>query len=137
MKNMTNNDLVNKIRKDLIDTTYYSEIKSSLRGSVLWKNIGDICQTISKVFAGISTVCAFAAGFFNLVILSFLAGCLGTLSMVTQQFSSYASNESIIQIERTNKILKDLGIANVVDIETGILRTNNNVPTAAPKVTEI
>lgn len=100
--------LKTKIMTQLIEPAYYNDTEKNIRAREKWKSISDISQTISKILAGISTVLAFAAGFFNITILSFIAGCLGTLSLVTQQFSQYSLNESKDRTLRINRILSNL-----------------------------
>ncbi len=116
MTNNITNALIDKINKELIEPTYYDDIKNNLYGRSKWKTISDITETISKILAGITTVLAFAAGFFDMSFLSFMAGCLGTISLVLLQFSSYCSNESKERTIRANQILKNLGITNIIDI---------------------
>lgn len=116
--------IITKIKQDLIEPTYYEDIKNSLYGREKWKKIGDISETISKVLTGFATIFAFAAGYFKLTYLSFIAGCLGTSAIVLLQFSSYAVNESRERTARANIILHDLGIKKIVDIEAGLLNTN-------------
>lgn len=123
--------LMEKIKEELIEPTYYQDIKDNLNGRETWKKIGDVTEAISKIFAGLATVAAFAAGFFNITILSFISGCLGTLALVIQQFSTYSYNESKERTNRVNKILTDLGLKNILDLstynllETGIGKLNS------------
>jgi len=100
--------LKTKIMSELIEPAYFNDVEKNIHSREKWKSISDISQTISKVLAGMATVLAFAAGFFNITMLSFIAGCLGTLSLVTQQFSQYALNESKDRTLRINRILSNL-----------------------------
>ena len=59
---------------------------------------------------------AFAAGFFDSVILSFLAGCFGTFALILRQFSSFSIKESSERTQQVNKVLQKLGIDEIVDI---------------------
>lgn len=105
-----------KIVKELIEPTYYQDAKTSLEWRSRWKKIGDVSEAMAKILASIATIVAFAAGFFDLSILSFISGCLGTVSLVFLQFSSYAMNESRERTQRTNRILEDLGTMKIIDI---------------------
>lgn len=112
--------LKTKIMTQLIEPAYYNDTEKNIRAREKWKSISDISQTISKILAGLSTVLAFAAGFFNITILSFIAGCLGTLSLVTQQFSQYSLNESKDRTLRINRILTNLHYPRKIDKELSI-----------------
>ena len=68
-----NPELVNKIRKDLIEETYYQDIKYNLGSRTRWKITADVTETISQVLTGITTILAFSAGFFTI---NYLLNCL-------------------------------------------------------------
>ena len=108
--------LAQKINDELIEISYYDDVKKGLHYRYKWKKIGDITEAIAKIVSGLSVVFAFASGFFNISYLSFIAGCLGTLSLVLLQFSSYAFKESSERTRQINKILSKLGISSLVDI---------------------
>jgi len=59
---------------------------------------------------------AFAAGSFDNFILSFIAGCCGTLALVLLRFSTFSIRESRDRINQANDILAELGINKMVDV---------------------
>lgn len=111
-------DFVESITKKLIEPTYYTDIETSISDRKKWKIVGDITQVMSKVLSGASTILAFAAGFFQLSVLSFVSGCLGTTALVLSHFSSFSLNESKKITAKINKILEKLGISDIIDIVT-------------------
>src|SRR5581483_1250606 len=100
MDNIGNNsniveiDLINRIKKELVDKSYYNDIKFNLKWKSYWKVIADVSETLAQILIGISAVLAFASGFFEYTLLSFIAGCFGTASLVLYKFSSYSMGES-------------------------------------------
>lgn len=114
---MSQKNFIGSIKNNLINPTYYADIKKSLRGSEFWKSVADVSETFSKVIAGGSTILAFASGFYQITTLSFLAGCLGTTSLLLLHFSAYSYAESKDKIFRVDKILKILGVKNIETLE--------------------
>lgn len=121
-----------KIKNELVDPTYYRDIKDNLERRLNWKRVGDVFETTSKVFIGISSLLAFAAGFFNYGFLSFISGCFSVSSLVFLQFSSYSMKESKESNEIANKILKQLGIHELENIATDI-NTDESEYSSNPK----
>ncbi|BCS82879.1 hypothetical protein QLL95_gp1244 [Cotonvirus japonicus] len=117
--NIINNGDINtsdRIKKELIDTSYYGDVKYNLRSKSRWKFIGDLTESLSQICVGIATVLAFSAGFYELNLLSFLSGSFGTSSLVLLQFSSYAMKESKERTQQVNILLKKLGLDSIPDI---------------------
>lgn len=129
MNKNTNRDdfsiLRTKIKNELIDPSIYDDTKYNLRGRSHWKYIGDITEVISKILIGISSITAFAAGSFGNKYLSFVAGCLGVMSLVSLQFSSYSMKESKERNDIVNKLLTHVGLDNMVDIAPDPLQVQN------------
>ena len=109
-------ELIDRIKKDLIETTYYDDIKYNIKGKTQWKTIGDVCEAVAHGFMSLSTVLAFSAGVFDNKILSFIAGSVGVLSFALLRFSSYATKESKERTDQVNLILDSLGIKRLTDI---------------------
>lgn len=105
-----------KIKKELIDPSYYNDVKYNLQWRSNWKWIGDVSEVLSKIFIGIAAVIAFASGFFGHTYLSFISGCLSTLSFITLHFSAYAMKESKESNYITNRLLEKLGLDDMVNI---------------------
>lgn len=111
-----NKELLKKISNELIEKTYYNDVKRNLRERCLCKCIGDISEALAHIIAGIGIVLSFAAGFFDLYILSFLAGCFGTVAMILLQCSSYSMKESRERTDEVNILLEKLGINEIPNI---------------------
>jgi len=109
-------DLINKIRIELVEKNYYSDVKMNIRSKTIWKFVSDLTEALAHILMGLAAVLSFAAGFFDYTLLSFIGGCFGTSAIVLLQFSSYAMKESKERTERVNKILTKLGIDQMVDI---------------------
>lgn len=99
-----------KIKTELVNPNYYNDIKRSIRGKSRWKFIGDFTEAISHIFTGISVILSFACGFFDDLVLSFIAGVFGIIALVLLKFSHYAINESKERTEEVNILLNKLKI---------------------------
>ena len=109
-------ELVNRIRTELVEKNYYEDVAYNIKSKSRWKIIADITEAIARILSGVSVVLAFAAGFFNYMLLSFISGCFGTLALVLLHFSSYSMNESKERTEQVNRILAKIGIDTIADI---------------------
>lgn len=129
IERMTNDDILNlqkekeivnvksKIVNDIIVPNYYGEIQDTVQATKKWKKTSNIAELFSKILTGIATIIAFGAGAFtDYTFLSFIAGCIGTVSLVCQQFSTYARGEARERISQANKILQILGIDSIPDV---------------------
>ncbi len=121
----SNTNLAEKIKKELVDTNYYDDVKYNIRSKSRWKVVSDVSEALSHLFTGIATILAFAAGFFNFALLSFIAGCFGTISLVLLRFSSYAAKESRERTKQVNMLLDGLGIRELTDITSASENTTN------------
>lgn len=119
----------NKIKTELIDPSYYDDIKYNLEGRSNMKVIGDYTEIFSRILAGISSVVAFAAGFFGYNYISFIAGALNVLSLVLIIFSENAMKESKERNDVVNRLLTQLGLDKVVNIAVEPDKNLDNVVT--------
>ena len=108
--------LASKIKNELIDPTYYNDVESNLICRSNLKIAGDILEIFSKIFIGISSVFAFAAGFFGYKYMSFISGCTSLLALLFYQFSSYTMKESKERNDIVNRIFKKIGLDDMVNI---------------------
>jgi len=105
-----------KIIQDIIAPNYYEDVSELINSREKWRRVSNWFETIGKILMALSTIVAFASGYYNFQILSFIAGSLGTISMACQQFSIYSVNESKERNNQVNKILKDLNIKRLKDL---------------------
>lgn len=101
------------IMTELIEPSYYTDIKEMLEDRKYWRHVGDNFSTISKIFVGLSGVFSFASGNYQNVNFSFIAGTISILSLVCLQFSSYSIKESKRKTEELNNILSKLNISTI------------------------
>lgn len=109
-------ELADKINKELVETNYYHDVKYNISSKSRWKIIADLSEAFANLLIAVTAILAFAAGFFNYMLLSFLAGCSGTLSFALLRFSSYSMKESKERTEQVNRLLIKLGIEPIADI---------------------
>lgn len=106
------------IMSELIEPSYFTDVKEMLEDRKSWRNTGDHFSTLSKIFVGLSGVFSFASGNFQNQNFSFIAGTISVLSLVCLQFSSYALKESKRKTDDLNKILTKLNISNIPEFNT-------------------
>jgi hypothetical protein len=102
------NSFRERIHKELIEPSYYKDIDCHLWAKRVWKHVGDMCETVSKITAAVGAAFAFAAGVFDKTWIAFVAGCLSTGAILLQQFSSYALRESRERTDQVNILLAEL-----------------------------
>jgi len=110
----------------MIDDDYHAGVKRGLAERSCWKTTGDVTETFGHIFIGCSAIIAFAAGFFNIAYLSFIAGSLSTGAILLLKFSSYSMKESKERTDETNRILNKLNIDELVDIAIDSAGTDDN-----------
>lgn len=111
-----NSVLVDKIRKELVDVSYYEDVKYNIESKSRWKFLGDVSEGIAQLLMGVSSILAFAAGAFNYTVLSFIAGAIGVGSLVLLRISAYAMKESSERTAQVNRVLDQIGINKIPDI---------------------
>lgn len=125
---MANNiEFIKKIKTELVEKSYFNDIKYNIRSRSRWKIIGDVCETLAYLCMGISGIFAFAAGFFEQRILSFVAGCLSIAAPLFLKFSSRAMTESTERTKQVNCLLKALGIDTIPDIVIDSAENNQEI----------
>lgn len=118
-RNQLVTDLRNKINKQYYDTVNYNMFTNRC-----WNVTSNLTEALGNILIGLSAILAFATGFFDIMLLSFISGCLATIAMVLLKFSSYSKNESSERLAKINKILEELGIEDIVDVN----QVQNNEP---------
>jgi hypothetical protein len=105
------NTVKNRIMKDIVVPNYYNDVKGTISSRKKWMKSSNITELLSKILTGLATIVAFSAGAYtDYTFLSFIAGCIGTVSLVCQQFSTYAKGEAKERTQQANAILKMLNI---------------------------
>lgn len=102
--------LKEQILKDLIEPSYYSDIKEILSGRKCWRRSGHLFESLSKILLAVSSVCSFASGVYDDKILSFIAGTISTVSLATFQFSLYSIKMHKKNSFELNQLLEKINI---------------------------
>jgi hypothetical protein len=116
VSSVTMKNIRSKIVTDIVAPSYYTDVKDTITSRKRWLALSNYTEVVSKILSGTSTVVAFASGVYQYQYLSFIAGCLGTIGIVSQQFSSYAKNETAERTDQANKILSILKIETIPDL---------------------
>ena len=91
VKVVISTDLHKKIQEK-INITYEKDVDDSIAARYTCRKTGHILEVISQILSLGSTILAFSAGFYDIKMLSFIAGCLGSLSLATLKTSAFALN---------------------------------------------
>ena len=108
-------DLHKKIQEK-INITYEKDVDDSIAARYTCRKTGHILEVISQILSLGSTILAFSAGFYDIKLLSFIAGCLGSLSLATLKTSAFALNESKERTASLNKLLTQLNLGTIPEI---------------------
>jgi len=113
---------MNEINVEIIQPTLREEIASFLRSRIRWRSIGICMETSSKLLLGISSVVTFATSIYPCnSYLSFIAGTVSTLSLVSLQFANYSFRESKLSTENLNTLLKKMEMSIIPVINGSVL----------------
>ena len=120
--NVLMNDDMKHMIMERIRQSYEKDINENLESRSRCRKLGNSLQTFSQFISVGATIMAFSAGFYDNKILSFISGCLGSLSLAFLKTSDYALNESRERTESLNIILKKLNIDTMPDV---VIQQNN------------
>ena len=99
-----------------VNSTYEKDIDYSISARYTCRKTGHILEVISQLLSLGSTILAFSAGFYDDKMLSFIAGCLGSLSLATLKTSAFALKESKERTASLNKLLIKLNLGTIPEI---------------------
>ena len=120
-----------RIVNELLEPAYYNDVKDTLEWRYKWRKIANTTESFSQLLIGGSTICAFAAGFFNYTKLSFVAGSLTVAAGILMKLTAYSNNESKERTQSLNIILDDLHIKKMPSINVNnnpnVANNTNNV----------
>ncbi|AGF85577.1 hypothetical protein QJ854_gp205 [Moumouvirus goulette] len=116
ISNIPQDSIFQDIIKKEVEKTYHNDLKYNLRSKSRWKFIGDVVEALSELCLLASTILAFSAGFYDLMLLSYLAGLMGTISLSLIGFSNYAVKESRERTKQVNTLLDKIGSETIPDI---------------------
>ena len=111
------------IQVDVIQTSIREEISEFLRSRIRWRTIGIYMETTSKLMLGCTSIIAFATSIYPCnSYLSFIAGTVSTLSLVSLQFANYSFRESKLSTENLNILLSKMNVESVPDLNGSVLK---------------
>ena len=100
---------------EIVEPSYKNDMKRNFKLKKMFKNLGLMFETLSKLFVGITSIMSFASGIYRIEILSFLAGTTSVVSLVLLQYSSYSYRESKKISSEINEILKKLNLDTIIE----------------------
>ena len=102
--------------QEKIKGIYEKDVNDNISARYTCRKTGHILEVVSQLFSLGSTILAFSAGFYDIKLLSFIAGCLGSLSLATLKTSAFALKESKERTNALNILLEKLGLTTIPDI---------------------
>ncbi len=124
-----NEEFKNKITNELVLPAYKKNIEDTIRGMYLWRKIANYSEGFSSILIGMATILSFSSGIYSLKILTFFAGCAGTVSLALKGFSTYANKESKERNKILNKLLENININQFPDIAEDLSNGTQQIPT--------
>jgi uncharacterized membrane protein len=83
-----------EIEKEIIIPNVKIEITDSIEARKTWKKASNVIEAIAQALLVLSTVFAFAAGYFDNNTMVFFTGCCNVSCLALMKYATYASNES-------------------------------------------
>ena len=99
--------LAKSIEQDINDIIYWR---------FCFRKIGNYFESISQIITLSATVVAFSAGYMDEKMLSFIAGCLGSISLALLKASAFSFKESRERNEQLNTLLDTYKFKEMPDI---------------------
>jgi hypothetical protein len=132
---------IGEIQVDIIQPSIREEISSFLQSRIRWRTIGIYMETTSKIMLGTSSILAFATSIYPCnSYLSFIAGTVSTMSLVSLQFANYSFRESKLSTENLNVLLSKMKGETIPELNGSVLKEsplgslkNNNPPIPCDK----
>jgi len=100
----------------MINKQYKDDVELALCCRSCCKNTADVMETLCHVIVGLSAIVAFAAGLWDMKILTYVAGIMNIVSIVLSKFAGYNTSESKQYTIEINKITTQIGVGQIVDI---------------------
>uniref|UniRef100_A0A6C0H8G2 SMODS and SLOG-associating 2TM effector domain-containing protein n=1 Tax=viral metagenome TaxID=1070528 RepID=A0A6C0H8G2_9ZZZZ len=104
--------LKNHIVRNLIEPSYKQDIETMIKQIKRAKYSGHMLETISKILVSFGTIVSFSSGYYTGYshMLSFISGCISTVSLTLLHISSFAYKESRKQTSELNILLQKMGL---------------------------
>ena len=130
-------DLGPSIFADVIAPAFRAEVEDLSAWRHRWRKAANFFEALAIAVGVLSTVLAFAAGFFRVPLLSFVAGLLMAVSTGLLTYSKFGNHESSERTASLNRLLLQVGITPepdliVDDSPPAPALTSAPAPTSAP-----
>ena len=112
-----NHDAKKRIRNKLAKSIE-ADINDIINWKYRYRKIGDYFGSMSQIITLSATVVAFSAGYLDEKMLSFIAGCLGSVSLALLKASAFSYKESSERNTQLNTLLEKYNfkeIPNIID----------------------
>jgi hypothetical protein len=125
------NQVQNEIQDEIITPSLKQDISDFLKSRIRWRTMGIIMETTSKIMLGASSILTFTTSIYPCnTYLSFIAGTVSTISLVSLQFANYSFRESKMSTTNLNILLEKLHLERVPELNTSVLRSSPTSPEA-------
>ena len=104
---------------NILQPAIKDEIATQARWRARWYRLGNLFESFSVFFSGISAGLAFASGFFEYPLLAFIAGCVATLVTISMKYSTHAHKEGNERTRGLNLNLAHLELQGFDELEQG------------------
>jgi len=104
--------LKNHIVRNLIEPSYKQDIENMIKQIKRAKYYGHMLETLSKILVSLGTIVSFSSGYYTNYsrMLSFVSGCISTVSLTLLHISSFAYTESRKKTIELNILLQKMGL---------------------------
>jgi hypothetical protein len=113
-KNQLKSKMFNEIILEKIKQSLKNEINDAALWRFTWAKIATAMFCISEVLMIIQTALSFTAASYQILLISYLAGVIGVVAIGLNRFGSYSKNQSSEKTTQLNKLLKAIGIEDVL-----------------------
>ena len=125
------NKVQNEIQDEIITPSLKQDISDFLKSRIRWRTMGIIMETTSKIMLGASSILTFTTSIYPCnTYLSFIAGTVSTISLVSLQFANYSFRESKMSTTNLNILLEKLHLERVPELNTSVLKSSPTSPEA-------
>lgn len=103
-----------EITNSIVKPTYVDDLKSSIRWRGIYRQLGNITTSSSKLFVMAGAILAFLESYFKTEYITIISGCTSLFGVLLQQYSEYAYKQSSKKTLDANEVLANLGIQTAI-----------------------
>lgn len=110
---------------EIITPSLETDVRDMVKGRVAWRRTSTTFEVLGRVTGALGTIVAFAGssditGDVVSRSMAFAAGCLGTTSIVSTLFASFARQQSLERSEAVNAILTSANVQAIPDVAAAL-----------------